>query len=201
VALALLAAAGGVAIVAAIAVAVSPDLRKDAARRLLAEPAPVEALPPPDLAAVAYDPPVRVTESVLFRDNHAAWSPTGGLVLVGGSLGDVVRVDSTGEVLRGEKPMAKLPVPDGDAPRKPGPAETWTAVDPQGNYYIAFPARKVIEKYDRDGVRRAVIGPKGLSAPRALAIDDTGTVWFVDSGYLMRAVARGATPAASPAAP
>lgn len=189
-AVALLAVAGALAACAAVSLAVSPDLRTRIARSLLAEPAPVEPLPPPDLAAVAYDPPVRVTESVLFRDTHAAWSPETGLVLVGSSLGDVVRVDSTGEVLRGERPIAKLPVPDGDAPRAPGRSEAWTALDPQGNFYVAYPARKVIEKYDRSGNRRAVIGPKGLSAPRALAVDGAGSVWFIDSGYLMRASAR-----------
>ncbi|MFM7321583.1 MAG: protein phosphatase 2C domain-containing protein [Armatimonadota bacterium] len=200
-ALGLLAVAGGLAVVAALALAASPELRTQTARRLLAEPAPVQPLAPPDLASVAYDPPVRVTESVLFRDTHAAWSPGAGLVLVGSSLGDVVRVDSTGEVLRGEKPMAKLPVPDGDAPRKPAPAETWTAVDPQGNLYVSYPAKRVIHKFDRTGVRRAVIGPEGLSAPRALAVDDTGTVWFIDSGYLMRAVARTAPAPAAEARP
>lgn len=185
-----LALVGVVALGAAGLLGFSEPARREAARRLAGAPAPAEPLPPPDLASLEYDPPVRVTESLLFRDQHAAWSAATGLVLVGSSGGDVLRVDPTGEVQLGEKPMAKLPLPDQDIPRRAPAHETHLALDSQGNLYVASPARRTIVKYDRLGAIRATIGPKGLTAPRALAVDDEGSVWFVDSGYLMKADAR-----------
>jgi hypothetical protein len=181
---------GMVALGVAAVLGFSDSARQEAARRLGGKPAAVEPLPPPDLASLEYDSPVRVTESILFRDQHAAWSPATGLVVVGSSGGDVLRVDATGEVQMGEKPMAKLPLPDQDIPRKPPAYETHIALDSQGNLYVASPARRTIVKYDRLGAIRATIGPKGLTAPRAVAVDDEGTVWFVDTGYLMKAEPR-----------
>ena len=193
---------GVAALVIGTSIGFSDTVRKEVARRLGGMPAPVETLPPPDLAALDYDPPVRVTESILFRDQHATWSESTGLVLVGSSGGDVLRVDATGEVQLGEKPMAKLPLPDRDVPGRALAHETHIALDSQGNLYVASPARRTIVKYDRTGAIRATIGPKGLTAPRALAVDNEGSVWFVDSGYLMKAEARradtGPVPAPAP---
>lgn len=188
--LVLLAILGLAALALAAALAFWPGLRARA-RSLLAagaaEPARgagALAPPPPailDLTRVTYGKP-ETFGSFLARGDVLAYSPKGGLYFVGFASGKVAALSRTGEVLRA-RPLATLPL----APPPPTPippSRTFFATDPQGNGYICYTARKIIEKYDREG--RLLLTLSGFQRPEALAVDEDGNLYVVDYNLIKK---------------
>jgi len=190
--LVLLALLGLAGLALAAALALSPDLRARA-RVLLAGAAetrsagPVIAPPPPpilDLTRVTYGRP-ETFGKFLARGDVLAYSAKGGLYFVGFGSGNVAALSRTGEVLR-TRPLAELPLAPPPSTPIP-PSRTFFATDPQGNGYISHTARKIIQKYDREGRLLLTLG--GFQRPEALAVDEDGNLYVVDFNQIKKLAA------------
>ena len=180
------------------ALTLSDTLRLRLADRLAGKPTtPPVVVRPPNYANLIYNKPERFTEAYLARNDRLAYAPGKGLYLISSGEGKVLLLNARGE--RAGKPL-KIPVSDKqDVDAAPKPDEIYLATDPDGDLYVSSPARRVIEKFDIEGRWLTRIGPEGLAAPRAIAVDEEGNVFVVDSGYILRASAY-PRPAPSPAA-
>jgi hypothetical protein len=144
-----------------------------------------------DYASLVYDPPVRFAE-FLARGDLLAYSREAGLYFVAASSGKVALLSRTGVAL---KSVEKLEV--ADAPTVIPPTHVFMAADPQGNVYISYTSRKIVEKKGADGRLLATI--TGFERPEALAVDEDGNVYVVDFNEIK--ICRARQPKAVNAAP
>jgi serine/threonine protein phosphatase PrpC len=143
---------------------------------------------PLDYAQLVYDPPIRFAE-FLARGDLLANSRDAGLYFVAASSGKVALLSRTGVAL---KSIDKLEV--ADAPTVIPSTRVFMAADPQGNVYLSYTKRKVVEKKGVDGHLLATI--TGFERPEAVAVDEEGNVFVVDFNEIK--VCRAHRPKAAP---
>jgi len=127
----------------------------------------------PDLSRLAYERPAPFVNR-LARGDLLVYSPSGSLYFVGDASGKIVRVGRSGEILKAVAtldvaPPLALPV---------SPTRVFVATDVQGNVYVSYTNRRVIEKYSPKGQRLNVL--KGYQRPEAVAVDEDGNLYVVD---------------------
>jgi hypothetical protein len=125
-----------------------------------------------DYASLVYDAPVRFAE-FLARGDLLSYSRDAGLYFVAASSGKVALLSRTGIAL---KSVEKLEV--ADAPTTIPSTHVFMTADPQGNVYLSYTKRKVVEKKGTDGRLLATI--TGFERPEAIAVDDDGNLYVVD---------------------
>ncbi|MBC8138955.1 MAG: serine/threonine-protein phosphatase, partial [Fibrella sp.] len=116
-----------------------------------------------DYAKMEYKDPVGFgSRTFSARGDLLAYSPKVGVFFVRDASGKMTSLSKTGEAIR---IIAEFEVPT--PPPTPVPlSRVFFAADLQGNTYISYPARKVIEKYSREGVLLRKI--KSAERPEAL---------------------------------
>jgi|GEM_PF-107790 Serine/threonine protein phosphatase len=182
-----LASLGVIALGLAAILAGSEPLRRQAARVLIGRP----VAPPPapsgtrveplrDYEQLTYAPPAPfATREFLARGDLLAYSPGVGVFSVRDSSGVMVSLTRGGDMIRN---VASLEV----APPSPDPApasRVFVATDLQGNLYLSYTARKVIEKRSPEGKLLAKI-TAGLTRPEAVAVDEQGNIYVIDRNIL-----------------
>ncbi len=188
-----LALLGASALLLAAALGFSPDLRERASALLGA--APGGAAPsPPDLSRLTYSAAERFAP-ILARGDLLAYSPRGYLYVVGFATGKVAALSRTGEVLnsRSVAHLEVAPVPE----NPPAKTRSFLTTDVQGNVYISYTRRKIIEKRDPQG--RVLRTIKGFQRPEAVAVDEDGNLYVVDANDIKILRAQLPRPGGAPA--
>ena len=126
-----------------------------------------------DLANLAYDAPVRFAE-FLARGDTLAYGKGEGLYFISSGAGKVASLSRTGAMLQTATTVDIAP----STPLPIAPTHLFMTADAQGNVYLSFTKRKVIEKRSPDG--RVLATLKGFEQPEAVAVDDDGNVYVVD---------------------
>ena len=126
-----------------------------------------------DLANLAYDAPVRFAE-FLARGDTLAYGRGEGLYFISSGAGKVASLSRTGAMLQTATTVDIAP----STPLPIAPTHLFMTADAQGNVYLSFTKRKVIEKRSPDG--RILATLKGFEQPEAVAVDDDGNVYVVD---------------------
>lgn len=172
--------------VAAI-LATAKDVRENVGRLLAPAPTPTPATPNSpdgtmtgnvirikDYAKMKYKKPVPFgSQTFLARGDLLAYSPKVGIFFVRESSGRMASLTKKGEVIR------SITTFDVQAPPPtPVPASrVFFTADLQGNTYISYPARKVIEKYDSQGILLRKIN--SVERPEALTVDEDGNLYVI----------------------
>lgn len=129
-----------------------------------------------DLKRVAYGDPVPLLTHLPLRGNVLALDQKG-FVYIADRQGSLMRVDTSGRM--------DPSYPSRDTfTRTESPNSPMLATDSQGNLYISDPAGKKILKFDSAGHFITNIGEGKLLSPEALAVDEKGTIYLIDSGRL-----------------
>ena len=169
----LLALVGMLAVIAAGAVAASPDLRVRLARLLVPKPTPSAGLAV-DFTNLGYEKPEKFGPDILARGDLLSYSPGAGLFFVAEVSGKVANLSQAGEavnVIENLTPAPPPPLPTPDT-------RLFFASDPAGNLYFSYTKRKVIEKKTPDG--RLLLRLTGLDRPEAITVDEAGNLYVVD---------------------
>jgi protein phosphatase len=169
----LLALVGMLAVIAAGAVAASPDLRVRLARLLIPKPTPSAGLAV-DFTNLGYEKPEKFGPDILARGDLLSYSPGAGLFFVAAVSGKVANLTRTGDAVAVVEKLAPAPPPTLPAPE----TRLFMASDPAGNLYFSYTKRKVIEKKTPDG--RLLLRLTGLDQPEAITIDEAGNLYVVD---------------------
>ena len=125
-----------------------------------------------DFKRLKYDAPVGFGD-FLARGDLLAYAPGQGLYFVAGSTGKIARLNPKGEAVISVGSLELVSAPD-DVPS----THIFMTADPQGNVYISYSKRKVIEKIGADSKLLDVIS--GFSRPEAVAVDEHGNLFVVD---------------------
>ncbi len=185
--------------------AASKEVRQNIGHALAPRPAPVSLDTPvgeirdgvihiKDYTKMTYKAPVPFGDRIFSaRGDLLAYSPRAGIFFVTDSGGQMAYLSKAGQVM---KPIASfVPQPP---PPKPAPASrVFFAADLQGNTYISYPARKLIEKYDRNGVKRCRI--TSTESPEALVVDEDGNLYVIYDGTIKKLEAVMPTAGTTPA--
>lgn len=185
----------GVAALGTIALlAASPEARGRAAFLLSPRPAtspagPIQSndpsgnsIPVRDYTKLSYKESVNFGTTVFSaRGDLLSYSPKAGLFFVKDTSGQMAYLSPKGETVRAIAPSFDIPPSLTDPiPR----SRVFIATDLQGNSYISYSAKKVIEKYDTAG--RLLLTLKGFKRPEALTVDAEGNIYVVDFNQIMK---------------
>ncbi len=149
-----------------------------------------------DFTKLVYEQPQLFTK-FLARGDLLTYTPGEGLYFVAASSGKMACLTRTGEALQ---PVEQLEL--AESTRGPIPAtRTFITSDMQGNVYLSYTKRRVIEKKGTDG--RLLARLSGFEQPEAIAVDEDGNLYVVDFNQIkvLRAKVGKATPPAAPASP
>lgn len=126
-----------------------------------------------DLSALTYDTPVRFGD-YLARGDLLTYAPGVGLYFVAETSGKLALLSKEGRAIRTVENLEIM-----DAPLTTIPStRVFVTSDPQGNVYLSYTKRRVVEKKGADGTLLATI--KGFQRPEAIAVDDDGNIYVVD---------------------
>ncbi len=126
-----------------------------------------------DFSSLTYDPPVRFAD-YLARGDVLTYAPGVGLYFVAETSGKVALLSKEGRALRS---VEALEIMDSRLTAIPS-TRVFVTSDPQGDVYLSYTQRKVVEKKSVDGTLLATI--KGFQRPEAIAVDDEGNIYVVD---------------------
>ncbi len=152
-------------------------------------PAPIVT----DFATLTYDSPVRFAE-FLARGDILTYSRGEGLYFVAGGSGKVASLSKTGQPLHTAATVEIAPAPSG----KPVSTRMFATTDAQGNLYLSYTLRKIVEKKAPDGQLLDTI--KGFEQPEAIAVDEDGNIYVVDYNTIKICRAHPPQPTPSPSA-
>ncbi|MBC7806652.1 MAG: protein phosphatase 2C domain-containing protein [Akkermansiaceae bacterium] len=167
--------------------AAAKDVRQNIGRMLAPTPTPtpVVATSPggtmtgnviriKDYSKMKYNPPVAFGDTTYsVRGDLLSYSPKVGILFVTDSTGQLTVLSKTGKPVRA---VATFDVPT--PPPTPVPSSrVFYATDLQGNVYISYPARKLIEKIGRDG--QVLFRKKSTERPEALTVDEDGNLYVI----------------------
>jgi len=128
-----------------------------------------------DLAHVSYAEPELLISHMPLDGKSLAYDQRGYLYL-SNTRGELVIADTDGRV------NPRLPnSPKQITGKISSPMRT---ADAQGNLYVSDAAGRRIVKYDSTGKLIGRIGGSSLTAPQAIAVDQTGSIYVVDGGRL-----------------
>lgn len=175
----MLAMLGGLAMLGAFLLALSPVLRQRLATNLSGTNPASTAPALPDYRRLLYnDTPIRVVDTPLASRAQLALSTEGRVIFVQNSGERVIlaQPDSLEKVLVGDLKVPDKTVADATSPDN----EVHLATDPQGNLYIAYSGRGVIRKLSPEG--KELTRVSSLDRPGALAIEPkSGDIYFIDA--------------------
>jgi PPM family protein phosphatase len=143
-----------------------------------------------DFNTLSYDPPVRFAD-YLARGDVLTYAPGVGLYFVAETSGKVALLSKEGRALRS---VEALEIMDSRLDTIPS-TRVFVTSDPQGNVYLSYTKRKVVEKKGADGTLLATI--KGFLRPEAIAVDDDGNIYVVDYNEIK--ISRARLPGEKPA--
>jgi serine/threonine protein phosphatase PrpC len=167
----LLAGVGLLAVLAAGTIAASPDLRTRAANLLAPKPA---AEMPVDFTNLGYEKPEKFGPDMLARGDLLTYSPGAGLYFVAAVSGKVASIGLNGEAVNVVENLTPAPPPVSPPPD----TRLFVATDPEGNIYLSYTKRKVIEKKTPEG--KLLLRLTGLDQPEAIAVNESGDLYVVD---------------------
>ncbi len=167
--------------------AASKDVRENAGRLLAPVPTPSASAPDTPGGALAgdvvrikdytklkYNAPVPFGSSIFsVRGDLLAYSPKVGVFFVKDASGQMTSLSKSGIPL---KVITGFDVPTPPPTPVPSSRVFYTA-DLQGNVYVSYPARKVIIKYNPEGLILYKI--KNSARPEALTVDEDGNLYVV----------------------
>lgn len=145
----------------------------------------------PDYAKLAYDPPARFAD-YLARGDILTYGRGEGLFFVASGSGKVASLSKTGTALHSVATVDIAPPP----PLPISPTRLFAASDAQGNVYLSYTKRKVIEKKSPDGRLLATLS--GFEQPEAVAVDEDGNLYVVDFNQIKICRAHPASAVAPP---
>jgi hypothetical protein len=169
----LLAIVGLLAVLAAGALAASPELRARLAGLLVTKPSKRVDIPV-DFTNLGYAAPEKFGPDMLARGDLLSYSPGAGLFFVAAVSGKVANLARGGEAVKVVETLTPAPPPEPPAPD----TRVFIASDPAGNLYLSYTKRKVIEKKSPDG--KLLLRLTGLDQPEAIAVDESGDLYVVD---------------------
>jgi len=144
--------------------------------------------PKPLFSKLVYDAPTRFSDE-LVRGDLLAFSPGKGLVAAADGSGAVVLVGKDGKVGDAKLGAVSQPTVVTENPI----AREYLATDPDGDIYVSSTKSRTVEKRGADGAVLATI--KGFDHPEAIAVDDVGNVFVVDTNLIKIAHAHMPDPA------
>jgi protein phosphatase len=150
---------------------------------------PVTAPPPVDFATLVYDAPRPFAPNYLARGDILTYAPGKGLYFVAGTTGKLARLDGQGTAVISIETLEIA-----ESPTTFSPTHVFVTSDPQGNAYISYTTKKIVEKKGADGKLLGRI--RGFQRPEAIAVDEQGNIYVVDFNQVV--VCRAQRPASSP---
>jgi PPM family protein phosphatase len=144
-----------------------------------------------DFSKLSYDEPSRLNDRILARGDLLTYSPGVGLYFVAQATGKVALITPDGEVPRSVEVLETAPGVPGKVPT----TRVFLTSDPQGNVYISYTARRVVEKKSATGKLLATL--TGFEQPEAVAVDEVGNVYVVDFNQIK--ICRARLPGEKPA--
>jgi streptogramin lyase len=163
----------------------------------VAKPTPPPPPPAIDYARLTYAKPAAVPGVPPVQDDALARNPKTGDLTVQTVAGGVLTIGPDGSE------RARFTIPNSAATAHTSDGEHHTAqdappqrfaVDPAGDLYLTDPVRHSILQFDPSGNPIASIGHGLLARPTAVAVDDSGSIFVIDSNRLKVIRASSATP-------
>ncbi|MBC8101685.1 MAG: protein phosphatase 2C domain-containing protein [Cytophagales bacterium] len=197
--LGLFALLGALSVVAAGALAASPELRDRLAGLLSAKTARAGGMPV-DFTNLGYTAPEKFAANLLARGDMLSYSRGTGLFFVADTSGKVAYLSQAGEAVKSVAtlaPKGTTSIPD---------TQVFMTTDPHGNVYLSYTRRKVIEKKTPEG--KLLLTLSGFEQPEAITLDEQGNLYVVDFNQIKvlkakpnsLAAQKRTAPAAKPAA-
>ena len=145
----------------------------------LAPEGTVKIKPLRDYSKLTYASPVPFPRrEFITRGDLLAYSPNAGIFTVKESTGDLIYLSRGGDALLSVAQLEVAP----PAPDPVPPSRVFIAADLQGNLYISYPLRKVVEKRSPEGGLLQKLS--GFTRPEAIAVDEQGNIYVIDRNIL-----------------
>ncbi len=111
----------------------------------------------------------------LARADILSYAPSKGLYFVAGNSGKIALLSRSGAALKSVGELPDMPPPP---PNPVPPSRQFITSDAQGNVYVSYTGKRIVEKRGADGRLLATI--RGFDRPEAIAVDENGNLYVID---------------------